>query len=136
DSGSSVTVTSSSSHHHKGKHKGHHHYHAWKKLNLSDDQKDQIFELRHAQAPVLRTLHKDLKAARAELRELSLADSFDETKAKAASEKLAKAQADIAFQQAKHHAELRSILTAEQRKSLSEMKQQRTKRSSPNTQNS
>lgn len=137
DSASAITVSSSAQHHHKGDFKGHHrHQHAWKKLNLSDEQKDQMFELRHAQAPVLRNLHKDLKAARSELRELSQADSFDESKAKAASEKLATAQADIAFQQAKHHSELHGILTAEQRKTLSEMKQQRGKRGPAKAQNS
>ncbi|MCQ9616024.1 Spy/CpxP family protein refolding chaperone [Paenalcaligenes niemegkensis] len=114
---------------HKAGAKGSHH--GWKQLKLSDEQKDKIFELRHAQAPVLRELHKDVKAARGELKTLSQADSFDESKAKEASDKLARAQADIALNRAQQHSQLNAVLTPEQRKQLSELHSQRGKRGGP-----
>lgn len=117
---------SGAKHHHKAGFNGHHH--AWKKLDLSEEQKDKMFELRHAQAPVVRDLHKDVKAARLELREIAKADTFDEDKAKAASDKLAQAQASLNLHRLKHQSEVKAILTADQRKTLAEQKAKRGKR--------
>ncbi|MGG4774938.1 Spy/CpxP family protein refolding chaperone [Paenalcaligenes sp. Me52] len=87
-------------------------------LNLTQAQQDQLFELRHQQEPEMRRLHNAVRDARIELRDVSNATTFDEAKAKASSEKLAKAEADLSLQRARLHAQRMAVLTPEQRQQM------------------
>lgn len=87
-------------------------------LNLTQAQQDQLFELRHQQEPEMRRLHNVVRDARNELRDISNAATFDEAKAKANSEKLAKAEADLSLQRTRLHAQRMAVLTPEQREQV------------------
>ena len=97
-------------------------------LNLSEAQRDQIFNIRHASAPNARQAMKEAAAARAELRELSRADKFDEAKAKAAADREGAALAKVALQRAKTQHQIHAVLTPEQRQQI---EQRRAARPAP-----
>ncbi len=52
-------------------------------LNLSDAQRDKIFELMHAQMPAMREKAKGLHKANMELRQLEMSPDYSEAKVKA-----------------------------------------------------
>ena len=90
-------------------------------VNLTQAQQDQLFELRHQQEPEMRRLHNVVRDARIELRDVSNAATFDEAKAKASSEKLAKAEADLSLQRTRLHAQRMAVLTPEQREQMQQL---------------
>jgi Spy/CpxP family protein refolding chaperone len=87
-------------------------------INLSEAQKDKIFELMHKQAPLLREKAKASHQAMDELRQLSLADNFDEARAKKLAHSAADAQSEIALQHAQNDQKIIAMLTPEQRKEV------------------
>lgn len=95
------------------------------KLNLTQAQQDQIFKIRHDQAQAFYDQHKALKEARKSLREVTMADSFDQAKAQQASESLGKAEAQIALLRAQTQAQVRAVLTPEQRQQLADQRTHR-----------
>jgi protein CpxP len=97
-------------------------------LNLSEAQRDRLFELRHAQAPALREQGKVIREAYRELRTLSLSDAYDETKANEISDRGAKAAAEIARLRARAANEVWKLLTPEQREKLSQRVERHGKR--------
>ncbi|HET6720558.1 MAG TPA: periplasmic heavy metal sensor, partial [Rhodocyclaceae bacterium] len=66
-------------------------------LDLSDEQRDRIFELRHAQEPRQREQMKQLRASREALQALSRADSFDAAQARTLADQHAKAVGAMAL---------------------------------------
>lgn len=93
-------------------------------LDLSDAQRDQIFEIRHAQAPAMRAQMKAVRAARKELRELALAPTYDAAKAQASADALAKATAEMALMRIDAMRKVLAVLTPEQRQKLDERRAQ------------
>lgn len=93
-------------------------------LNLSEAQKDKIFDLRHAASPDLRDKGKQVRAARKALRELAHADNFDEAKARALSEQAASADAGFTLARLRLDNQIYQVLTPEQRKQLEARKAQ------------
>ncbi|KPK08429.1 MAG: hypothetical protein AMJ64_03420 [Betaproteobacteria bacterium SG8_39] len=89
-------------------------------LDLSEAQRDQIFEIRHAQAPAMRAQMKALHAARQDLRELALAPEYDAAKAQASADALAKATSQMALMRIESMRKLLAVLTPEQRQKLDE----------------
>jgi Spy/CpxP family protein refolding chaperone len=89
-------------------------------LALTDAQEDRIFEILHAQAPMLRQRQRELHQAREELRALSRAERFDEARAGALADTSARAAAAIALIHARSEAAIWQVLTAEQRKQADE----------------
>jgi Spy/CpxP family protein refolding chaperone len=110
--------------HHRG---GAHHGDkgVFRDLNLSEAQKDKIFDLRHAASPDLRDKGKQARAARKALRELAHADNFDESKARALSEQTAGADAGFMLARLRLDNQIYQVLTPEQRKQLEARKAQR-----------
>ena len=117
-----------------GQRGGYHHAHgskaygadkAFKGIDLSEAQRDQLFEIRHQQAPTLRDLGKKVGAARKEFREATQGEQFDESKAKAASDKLGSAMAELQLEKARGYAKMQAVLTDAQRKTLAERKKDR-----------
>lgn len=93
-------------------------------LDLSDAQRDQIFEIRHAQAPAMRAQMKAVRAARKELRELALAPTYDAAKAQASADALAKATSQMALMRIDAMRKVLAVLTPEQRQKLDERRAQ------------
>jgi protein CpxP len=89
-------------------------------LDLTEAQRDQIFEIRHAQAPAMRAQMKAVHAARKDLRELALAPQYDAAKAQASADALAKATSQMALMRIDVTRKMLAVLTPEQRKKLDE----------------
>ncbi|WP_322995267.1 Spy/CpxP family protein refolding chaperone [Castellaniella sp.] len=89
-------------------------------LDLSQAQKDQIFQIRHDQEKAVYDQKQALNAAATTLRELSRTQPFDQAKAKQAAEALGQAKGQLALLQAQTMAEVHAVLTPEQQKKLTE----------------
>lgn len=96
-------------------------------LNLSQDQQDQIFKIRHDQDQAVYDQRKAAKAAASTLRELSRADTFDQAQAKQAADALGQAQGQLALLRAQSMAQIRAVLTPEQRQQMAERHQRKDK---------
>jgi len=93
-------------------------------LDLSEAQRDQIFEIRHAQAPAMRAQMKAVHAARKDLRELALAPQYDAAQAQASADALAKATSQMALIRIDAMRKVLAVLTPEQRQKLDERRAQ------------
>lgn len=91
-------------------------------LNLSDEQRDKIFSLMHAQAPAMRDQAKAVHKTQMELRRLGMSGEYSEAKAKTLAEENAQAMAKMALMHARTAAQIYLILTPEQRKQVEERK--------------
>ena len=112
-------------HHFKRHHAGFAHHdaaRAFRALDLTQDQKDQIFKIRHDQAQAFYDQGKALRAARTSLRDIGRADTFDEAKAKQATDALGQAQSQLALLRVQTHARIQAVLTPEQRQKLADMR--------------
>lgn len=98
---------------------------AFQRVNLTDAQRDQIFQIRHDQAPEMHKLKNTERAASTKLRELSRAATFDEAQAQAAAKDLGQAQGQLALLRAKQHAQIQAVFTPEQREQLKKSFEQR-----------
>jgi periplasmic protein CpxP/Spy len=87
-------------------------------VSLSEDQRDKLFEIMHAQIPALRAREKELRQAHEGLLKLSLNSEFDDVKAKSLADAIARATADIALSRARNDAKIYRLLTPEQRKQV------------------
>lgn len=105
---------------HHGKHMG-----MMRGLDLTEAQRDQIFELRHALAPKMREEMKVVRASRQQLREMAMSDSYDEAKVKELTEAGAAAKARMAQMRLKNQHEVYQLLTPEQREKAAEMRDKR-----------
>lgn len=91
-------------------------------LNLTEAQRDKVFEIMHAQAPAMRDKAKAWRKAEDELRALTAASDYSDAKARALADSAAKAMADMTLARAKTERQVFEVLTPEQRKQLAEMK--------------
>jgi Spy/CpxP family protein refolding chaperone len=89
-----------------------------KGLDLSEAQRDRMFEIMHAQAPKMREQRKALQAARKELGQFSTAAQLDATQVQAASTKVAQAMASMIEHQVRTRNALFQQLTPEQQKTV------------------
>lgn len=87
-------------------------------LKLSDAQEDKIFVIVHAQAPQMREQMKAMKKAHEQMRELALADQYDEGRAKALADTAAKAMSEMSLQRLRTDRQILAVLTPEQRQTL------------------
>lgn len=86
--------------------------------NLSEAQKDKIFELMHKQAPAMREKAKASQQAQNELRQLSLSDSYDEAQAQKLARNAADAQSEMSLLRAQNDQKIIALLTPDQRKEV------------------
>lgn len=91
-------------------------------LNLSEAQRDKVFAIMHAQAPVMRDRAKALHKVEDDLRALAVTPDYSEAKARALADAAAKAMAEMALARTKVDRQVFEILTLEQRKQLAERK--------------
>ena len=99
--------------------------HGLRGLNLTEEQRDKIFNIRHAQEPAVRTKFKELREARSNLEALTHAPTYDEAKVRALTDKSAAVMAELGRMHARTEYQIYQILTPEQRKQLEERKDQR-----------
>lgn len=88
------------------------------RLKLDAAQEDKLFALQHAMAPRQRTAAKAAAAARDALRQLVDSGRYDAAQAKQLAAAQGQAVADLALLQAEADAQLRALLTPEQRARL------------------
>jgi len=91
-------------------------------LNLSEAQRDKIFEITHAQAPLMRDKAKAVRKAEDDLRTLAAADDYSDAKARALADTAAKAISELSLARARAERQVFEALTPEQRKQLADMK--------------
>jgi len=91
-------------------------------LNLSEAQRDRVFEIMHGQAPAMREKVKAARNAEDSLRQLVLSTEYTEPKARALSDVAASAVADLSLARAKAERQIYELLTAEQRSQLAKLK--------------
>lgn len=92
--------------------------HMLRRLDLSEAQRDKVFELLHAQAPRLRDQAKSLRQARTELQTLSRSEDFDAKRAQELSQSAASTLAAMALERARMENQVFKLLTPEQRQNL------------------
>jgi len=103
-------------------------------LDLTEEQRDKIFELRHEQAPQLRSKWKEVRSAHRALRELAWSGDYSDDKAQQLAGQAAQAMADIETMRAKLEAGIYGVLDDAQRATMNErreMMQQRRMEGGP-----
>jgi len=91
-------------------------------LGLSEAQRDQIFKIHHDQVPAMREQMKQVQKARTDLRQIAMADKFDEPRARQAADAQAKALSTMAVMRAQTMNRVRQVLTPEQRQKMDQMR--------------
>lgn len=92
------------------------------RLDLTEAQRDRIFDIMHAQAPIMRNTAKAMHKAQSDLRDLTAAPDFSEAKAKELADAAAAAMGQMALNRAKTERQVFDVLTPEQRKQLADLK--------------
>ena len=92
-------------------------------LHLTEAQRDQIFKIHYEQMPAMREQMKQVEKARNDLRQIALADKFDEARARQAADAQAKAMATLAVMRAQAMNRVRQVLTPEQRQKMDQWRE-------------
>jgi Spy/CpxP family protein refolding chaperone len=85
------------------------------KLDLSDEQRDQIFDIMYGQVPAARDKMKELRSGRQALRELTMKPELDEAKVRELANAQSKIIADMMVMRAETFNKVYKVLTPEQR---------------------
>jgi periplasmic protein CpxP/Spy len=113
----------------RGEHKGH----GWggmrdggffRQLNLTEDQKTKLKQIRENFAQTNKPLREQLRAKRQELRQASEGGTFNEALATQKLTEIAPLEAKLMGEQHKLHQEMLSVLTTEQKAQLEQSKAQ------------
>lgn len=91
-------------------------------LNLSDAQRDWVFEIMDGQATAMREKVKAARNAEESLSKLVLSTDYSEPKARELSESAARATAELSLARAMAERQVYAVLTAEQRSQLAKLK--------------
>jgi Spy/CpxP family protein refolding chaperone len=92
-----------------------------RQLDLTEQQRDQVFKIFHEQAPALREQAKAVRAAREELRKAAVDPGADAGRIRQLADAMGKAHADAAVQRAETLRRVAAVLTPEQRARLGEL---------------
>lgn len=116
--------------HHHAKHMAHAGFGASfvRGLDLTEEQRDKLFEIRHASAPKMRDIRKALVKAQRELRNLATAQTFDQAAAQKQADALAQAHSQLALLRAQNTNAMLAVLTPEQRQKMEQRQQKRDDR--------
>ena len=96
----------------------------FKQLNLTEDQKAKMKQIRQSFAQSNNPLHEQLRAKRQELRQASEGGTFNEALATQKLTEMAGLEAKLMGERFKLHQEMLSVLTAEQKAQLDQAKAQ------------
>lgn len=108
---------------HHGRHWGHHH-HFWKKLNLTDDQKKEMFSIRLDERAKMKPLFQKLKDGRKQLADVERTGKFDEANVQAIAKGQADIIANIMVEKTRMKTRMYAVLTPEQRTKAEQMREQ------------
>lgn len=89
-------------------------------LDLTESQRDKIFEIQYAQMPAVRERLKTVRNMHKALHDLAQAPSFDAKRAKEVADGGAKAMSELAMMQAEASNKILALFTPEQRKKFDE----------------
>lgn len=92
-------------------------------LDLTQAQRDQVFQIFHDQEPAVHEQMKLVHQARADLMKVAAADNFDQARAQQAADAQAKALSTLAVMHAQTMNRVRAILTPDQRARLDQRAQ-------------
>lgn len=101
----------------------------FERLDLSQTQRDQLFEIRHGQRPALREKMKALRNDRQALRALATAEDYDADRVREIAERQAQARADLIVMRTETMHKMLQVLTPEQKQKLADMRQRHQARS-------
>lgn len=90
-------------------------------LNLSEAQRDKIFEIMHAEAPQMRERGKAIRKAHEELRALGASADYSDARAQALADASAKTMAEMALAHVRLEHKIVEVLTPEQRQQFADM---------------
>lgn len=93
-----------------------------RQLDLSEAQRDRVFEIMHGQAPAMRKKVKAARNAEESLRKLVVSAEYTEPKARELSDEAARVTADLSLARAKAERQIYEMLTVEQRSQLAKLK--------------
>lgn len=96
--------------------------------DLTDAQEDKVFAIMHAQEPKRREYRRTLHDSQEALRTLRNAEQFDDAKAASLAQAAGNALAALALLDARTDAQVRAVLTPEQRKQSLENRPRREQR--------
>ena len=100
----------------------------FKQLNLTDDQKAKLKEIRESAAQANKPLRDQLRAKRQELRQASEGGTFNEALATQKLTEMAALEAKLMGERFKLHQQMLSVLTPEQKTQLEQAQAQRKAR--------
>ena len=100
----------------------------FKQLNLTDDQKAKLKQIRESAAQANKPLHEQLRAKRQELRQASEGGTFNEALATQKLTEMASLEAKLMGERFKLHQQMLSVLTPEQKTQLEQAQAQRKAR--------
>jgi protein CpxP len=95
------------------------------RLDLSEQQRDKIFEISYAQEPAVRDKLKALRKVRETLRESATAENYDAQHVRDLADQQAKIQADLAVMRTETFHRIYGLLTPEQKQKLATLKEGR-----------
>lgn len=96
--------------------------HHLRALNLSEAQRDRIFDIMHAQAPAMRDKAKALRQAESELRALAASPDYNDAQARLLADRVAAAMSEMTLARIQAERQVNDVLTPEQRKQLADIK--------------
>ena len=96
----------------------------FRQLNLTEDQKAKIKQIRETYAQTNKPLHDQLRAKRQELRQASEGGTFNEALATQKLTEIAPLEAKLMGEEHKLHEQMLSVLTAEQKAQLEQSRAQ------------
>ena len=91
-------------------------------IDLTEEQRDKIFEITYSQIPVHRTFRKEMHKLQQQMHDLPLSADYDADKMKKLVDAQTKLQAEHMLKMAEAHNKIYKLLTDEQRKELAEHK--------------
>lgn len=91
-------------------------------IDLTEEQRDKIFEITYSQIPVHRTFRKEMRKLQQQMHDLPLSADYDDDKMKKLVDAQTKLQAEHMLKMAEAHNKIYKLLTDEQRKELAEHK--------------
>jgi protein CpxP len=100
----------------------------FEKLNLTDDQKARMKQIRESFGERTKSLHEQLRAKRQELRQASEGGTFNEALATQKLTEAASLEAKLMGEKFRMHQEMQSVLTPEQKTQLEQFRANRGKR--------
>jgi len=112
----------------KGEHRGDRMMYIMKELDLSDEQRQSVREIKKQNREQMKNNREQMMEIRKELREASSADNYDAAKVRELADKKAKLMADMTVKRVEIMQRIRSELTPEQQREFAKMKEHRSDR--------